>query len=325
MDIAIFQGGKIVGRRSGIVATLFRTVVAAAVVCLCAIPSRAEWRCGGPNTLFNWNGCPSSDGNGGGDSGKDADDDSSKDDSPFSHPISADRPGFGDSPTTVGCGVCQVELGYQYTYDRDDSASHINHSYPQSLLRFGTLANWFELRISWSMEQETDRAFGGGSDTAVGSDDMNVGFKVALTDQDGCLPQMGVVGDMYLPTGSSAFTAGEVLPEVEWIYSWSLTDKLSVTGVTFFTDAVDDETNNTYLEFSQGVEADYALSDDVGSYIDWHVSSPDGADTNLPQEVFEGGFTLLVNNNLVLDAEAGVGLNDATPDYFVGSGVSFRR
>jgi hypothetical protein len=72
---------------------------------------------------------------------KSSGDDSDDNRSPFSHPINADRPGFGDSPTTVGCGVCQLELGNQYMYDRDDSGSHINHSYPQSLLRVGVLAN----------------------------------------------------------------------------------------------------------------------------------------------------------------------------------------
>jgi hypothetical protein len=153
---------------------------------------------------------------------------------------------------------------------------------------------------------------------------MNVGCKIALTPQDGCLPQTAIVADMFLPTGSSAFTAGEVLPEIEFIYSWALNKKLSVIGVTFLSDAVDDETNHTYLEFSEGVETDLAISDKFGAYTDWHVSSPVGADTNLPQEVFEGGFTLLVNNNLELDAEAGVGLNDATPDYFVGAGISVR-
>jgi hypothetical protein len=224
----------------------------------------------------------------------------------------------------VGCGICQLEMGYQYTYDHDDDSSHISHSYPQSLLRVGCLANWFELRVSWSMEQETDHVFGVSNQTAVGSDDMNVGCKIALTPQNGCLPQTAIVADMFVPTGSSAFTAGEVLPEIEWIYSWALNKKLSVTGVTFLTDAVDDETNHTYLAVSQGVETDLALNDKVGSYIDWHVSSPDGADTNLPQEVFEGGFTLLMNNNLVLDAEAGLGLNESTPDYFVGTGVSVR-
>jgi Putative MetA-pathway of phenol degradation len=321
-----------VGRRSEVLRIFVRAAFAAAAIHSSPIASLAGGCCGGPDTYFEWSGCETSAGDNGGDAGGDSSDGNS---SPFSHPISADRPGFGDSPTTVGCGVCQLELGYQYTYDRDDFASHINHSYPQALLRLGTLANWFELRVSWSMEQETDHNLnlpgagpvGGPApsrQTAVGSDDMNVGFKIALTPQDGYRPQMGIVGDMFVPTGSSAFTAGEVLPEIEWIYCWALNKKLSVTGVTFLSDVVDDETNHTYLEFSEGVETDYALSDKVGSYIDWHVSSPDGADTNLPQEVFEGGFTLLLNSNLVWDAEAGLGLNDATPDYFVGTGVSVR-
>jgi Putative MetA-pathway of phenol degradation len=328
-----------VGRRSKFLQSAIRAVWVAILLVWSAIAAHAECCCGGPDTLFEWDSCKASaekasGDSGGGDSGGDSG-------SKLSDPIQSDRPGFGDSPTTVGCGVCQLELGYQYTYDRDSTASHINHSYPQSLLRLGTLANWFEVRVSWSMEQETDHNFGlpiapppgdgpvglppPRRQTFVGSDDMNVGFKIELTPQDGCRPQMGVVADMFVPTGSSAFTAGEVLPEIEWIYTWALTKKLSVTGVTFLTDTVDDETNHTYLEFSEGIEADLALSDKVGSYLDWHVSAPAGADTNLPQEVLEGGFTLLLNNNLVLDAEAGLGLNDATPDYFVGGGVSFRR
>jgi hypothetical protein len=314
-----------VGRRSKILSGAVRAIFAVILLAWSAIAAHAQCCCGGPDTLFEWDGCKAAAGKAtsdsdGGDSG-----DSGGGISPFSQPISADRPGFGDSPTTVGCGVCQLELGYQYSYDHSDSSSTIDHSYPQSLLRIGTLANWFELRVSWSEEQETDRVFGVSHRTAVGSDDMNVGFKIALTPQDGCKPQMGIVADMSVPTGSSAFTAGEVLPEIEWIYTWALTKKLSVTGVSFLTDTVDDVTNHTFIEFSQGLEADLPLNDKVGSYLDWHVSSPAGADTNLPQEVLEGGFTLLANNNLVLDAEAGLGLNDATPDYFVGTGISFRR
>jgi hypothetical protein len=39
----------------------------------------------------------------------------------------------------------------------------------------------------------------------------------------------------------------------------------------------------------------------------------------------KGGFIVPVNNNLQLDGESGVGLNEATPEYFVGAGVSIRR
>jgi hypothetical protein len=286
------------------------------VVGLAVLPSRAAC-CGGPNTLFNWSASKEKD------SGDDSDD--SSDESPFSQPLSADRPGFGDSPTTVGCGVYQLELGYQYTFDHQHNTSTVDHSYPQALLRIGTIANWFEARISWSMEQETDRVFGVSSETNVGSDDMNVGFKIALTDQDGCRPQMGIVADMFVPTGTAAFTAGEVLPEIEWIYQWSLTKKLSITGNDFFSRELDGVTNQPYLEFSQAFTGNYQFTEPLGGYVEWNIATPDGADTDHTLQVFQGGFTLLVGNNVQLDAEAGVGLNEATPDYFVGTGVSVRR
>jgi hypothetical protein len=312
---------------------IIRVLAAAAILAggLRTSSGFAECGCCGPSTLFEW--C-----NNGGLKFNDSTDN----DSPFDHPIQADRPGFGDCPTTVGCGAYQLELGYQYTFNRDSSGSQIDQQYPQALLRIGTCANWLELRVSWSMEQEKDdfsdvpiavragrdgrlaRAIPTFSQSSVGSDDMNVGFKAALTDQSDCLPQTAIVADMYLPTGSSAFTAGEVLPEIEFIYTWAFTKKLSTTGLTFLTDAVDGETSNTYLQISQGVETDYQINDCLGSYIEWDMSTPDGADTERTQQVFQGGFTLLLNNNVLADAEAGVGLNDATPDYFVGTGISMR-
>src|SRR4051812_16514574 len=69
--------------------------------------------------------------------------------------LQSDRPGFGDCPSTVGCGRCQLEMGYQYTYDHDSTASHISHDYPESLLRIGMFENWFEARVSWSQQQDS--------------------------------------------------------------------------------------------------------------------------------------------------------------------------
>jgi hypothetical protein len=312
-----------IGIRSEMISTrlsrggTLHAVAAVLMAGLAALPCRAAC-CDGPNTLFQWNSSKAKDSK-----EKDSDDNSGNE-SPFSQPLSADRPGFGDSPTTVGCGVYQLELGYQYTFDHQGNTTIIDHSYPQALLRIGTIANWFEARISWSMEQETDRVVGVSSETNVGADDMNVGFKIALTDQDGCRPQMGIVADMFLPTGSAAFTAGEVLPEIEWIYQWSLTKKFSITGINFFSRELDSVTNQPFLEFSQGIMGTYQFTEPLGGYVEWNISTPDGADTDQTLQVFQGGFTLLVNYNLQLDAEAGVGLNKATPDYFIGTGLAKR-
>jgi hypothetical protein len=136
---------------------------------LCCVPSRAS------DTLFQWR------------SGSDQGEAENK--SPFDEPLESDRPGLGDSPSTVGLGICQLEMGYDYSYDHNHTSSHIDQAYPQPLLRIGAFADWFELRVSWSEEQTTDTVFGVSRSTAVGSDDMNVGFKIALTPQDKWLPK----------------------------------------------------------------------------------------------------------------------------------------
>jgi hypothetical protein len=239
--------------------------------------------------------------------------------------LQSDRPGFGDCPSTVGCGRCQLEMGYQYSYDHDSTASHITHDYPESLLRIGMFENWFEARVSWSQEQDSDRVFGGARTTVVGSQDMNVGFKIALTPQQGWLPKTGLVVDAFLPSGSSAFTSGKVLPEIEYIYEWQMTKNLQVDGITELARDADDVTNESFLSTSEAFGAEEKLTENLSAYVQWHVTSPSGANSVRTQQVIEGGLIVMLTPNVQYDAEYGIGLNDATPDYFVGTGLVVRR
>jgi hypothetical protein len=249
-------------------------------------------------------------------------DDSSGDDK---DELQSDRPGFGDCPSTVGCGRCQLEMGYDYTYDHDNVASHISHEYPQSLLRIGMFENWFEARVSWSQLQDTDRVFGGARTTVVGSEDMDVGFKIALTPQQGWLPKTGLVVESRLPTGSSSFTSGKMLPAIEYIYEWQVTKNLQVDGLTFLARDADDVTNESFLSTSEAFGAEEKLTESLTAYMQWHETSPSGANTVRTQQVIEGGLIVLLTPNMQYDAEYGVGLNDASPDYFVGTGLVIRR
>ena len=167
--------------------------------------------------------------------------------------LQSDRPGFGDCPSTVGCGRCQLEMGYDYTYDHDNVASHISHEYPQSLLRIGMFENWFEAQRLVVAIAVTDRVFGGARTTVVGSEDMDVGFKIALTPQQGWLPKTGLVVESKLPTGSPSFTSGKMLPAIEYIYEWQVTKNLQVDGLTFLARDADDVTNESFLSTSEAL------------------------------------------------------------------------
>jgi hypothetical protein len=110
-----------------------------------------------------------------------------------------------------------------------------------------------------------------------------------------------------------------------WLYGWDLNDWISTAGQTKADRAIDEVTGDPFLEFSQSWTVGYSLADSLGAYTEWFVIAPDGADTNHTENYADGGFTYSVTNNLQLDIRAGVGLNEAADDYFVGSGFVIRR
>lgn len=242
----------------------------------------------------------------------------------LSEPLVTDRPDFTESSTTVGYGVVQLEAGYTYTEDTDAGSRFRSHTYPEALFRIGALAEWCELRIGWGWADELE-VDGGVFDPASGSQDLYLGTKLALTPQEHILPETAVIFQMTVPTGSDDITDGEVLPGINYIYSWEVSECCSTGGQTQFNRALDDETGQPYIEFSQSWTVGQSLTDKIGCYSEWFMFAPDGADTVHNEHYFDGGFTYLVNNNLQLDVRAGLGLNDEADDYFVGTGFSIRR
>ena len=60
---------------------------------------------------------------------------------------------------------------------------------------------------------------------------MVFGAKLALTAQRGWLPEMGIILHSSAPTGSPGFsTPGILLPGVNWLYGWDITERWSLAG-----------------------------------------------------------------------------------------------
>lgn len=234
-------------------------------------------------------------------------------------PLVTDRPDFTEASSTVGIGVAQLEFGYTYTFDDDGTASTKSHSYPESLLRLGMFANWLELRVAWNFVNEEI----GPLDTS-GSQDLYLGFKIGLTPQEGILPEMALIPQMTVPTGDTAFTADEVLPGVNWIYGWEINDCIATAGSTQFNRAIDAGTGDAYTEWAQSWTVAASLTERIGGYTEWFALFPHSADTNRPEHYINGGFTYLIGIDIQWDIRAGLGLNDAADDYFLGTGLSIR-
>lgn len=238
-------------------------------------------------------------------------------------PLVTDRPDFTEASVTVGQGVAQIEVGYTFTSDDNGFESVSSHSFGEALLRYGILEDWLEFRIAVFPVQELT-VFQGTSNSTAGHEDLYTGLKIALTPQAGFLPEMALIPQMNLPTGSRSFTTDKVEPGLNWIYSWEINDFISTAGSTQANRRIDVPSGAPYLELAQSWTVAYSLSDQWGAYTEWFALIPSGAVNVNTQHYFNGGFTWLINNDLQLDVRAGVGLNRAADNYFVGTGLSIR-
>lgn len=242
----------------------------------------------------------------------------------LTEPLVTDRPDFTESSVTVGYRVAQLETGYTYAYDSNGAGSVRTHSYPETLLRIGTLADWFEFRLDWNYVEERRNEFGGPIDTAAGAEDMGVGCKLALTPQEGILPETALVLQTTVPTGAEKFTADELQPGITYLYSWDLNDTWSTGGLSALHRSKDELTDDAHVLLHQSWTLVRSWSDRIGTYAEWFVLAPTGADSDHTEHYFNGGFTVLANDDIQWDIRSGVGLNGAADDYFVGSGLSVR-
>lgn len=276
----------------------------------CAAWHNAEWRllcrdrCERPQSIFAWPGS-----------------ERTYLDGTQDVPLASDRPDFTEASITVGYRRVQVEMGYTYIQD-NAAVDRSAHSFPETLYRIGMFAEWFELRIAWNYGVNLNR------DNVVsnifdGGQDLYLGIKLNLTEQDGWLPEMALAPQMNVPTGHDDFSSDEVEPGVNWLYGWDVTEKLGIGGSTQVNRTLD-EADVFYTEWADSITANYFFTEKFGMYIEWFGLFPAGSAVELPQLYADGGFMLRPHKNLQLDFRAGVGLNDAADDFFAGAGSVFR-
>ncbi len=239
-------------------------------------------------------------------------------------PLVTDRPDFTEASTTVGLGTLQLEAGYTYVQDRANGDLVQTHSFPETFLRMGLFAEWFEMRLAWNYNVVPSRV-GSERFTDDGAVDLYMSWKIALTKQQGLLPEMVIMPQMTVPTGAAAFTAHEVQAGVSWLYGWEVLDWLACGGSTQLNRRLNTFAED-YGEMAQSFTINYSLSDKLGAYTEWFAFFPSGANDAAvsTQHYLDGGFTYRVTINFQLDIRAGIGISEASDDFFAGSGFSVR-
>ncbi len=207
-------------------------------------------------------------------------------------PLESDRPDFTEASSCVGYRRVQIEMGYTFIHD-NNTTDTTAHSFPEILTRIGMFAEWFEFRIGWNYginltrENIVSSVFDGG-------EDLYLGAKIALTEQDGWRPEMAIIPQMNVPTGHVDLTSGEVEPGLNWLYGWDINDTLAAGGSTQANRGIDDS-GTWFTELAQSFTINYTLADKLGGYTEWFAFFPAGARVALPEYYFDAGLTYRVH------------------------------
>jgi hypothetical protein len=234
--------------------------------------------------------------------------------------IDPDRPHLPEASTTVGLGRAVLEAGY--TFNTSGGFFPV-HSFPEAVLRVGMFADWFELRIGQNLASLTTADDFGVRSTRIGAEDLQLGVKLALTEQQKCLPESALILQMTVPSGSKDFTANRVLPGIHYDCTWEIfKDLLSVETVVFADGSVDDH-GHTFTLLGHGVTAAYDVTKKLEAFgeLDSFYAAGDSAP---PQHYFVAGLVYFITENSEIDIRAGIGLNEHADGYLIGSGFALR-
>jgi hypothetical protein len=245
-------------------------------------------------------------------------------------PLATDRPDFTEASSVVGWGVAQVETGYTYVYrddNREDTLTQ-SHNLPEMLWRVGIHED-VEIRLFWNYLWE--RTTGGGAvSTPEGAEDLVVGFKFALTEQDALRPEAALIVDMSVPTGARAFRIDDPQAGFNLLYGWDLPRDFSLAGSTGFATQHEDVPLGAGFDgdghgvFHQSATVGIPVAESVGMYLEYFGLYTVARDENFPENYVDGGFTYKITGDVQLDARAGKGLNSQADDFFGGVGLSLR-
>lgn len=231
-------------------------------------------------------------------------------------PLVTDRPDFTESAQTVPRGHTQVEIGGTSSREADVTSASIG----EVLVRAG-VAPRIELRLTLP-SFATERSTGS---IARGMDDAGLGVKLAMhtgPDAPGSLePSVALLIGTSFPTGSDPFGSRRALPEVKFLTSWTISERVGFASNANWAHAED--AGAPHDEWSGSGSFSFALSARVGSYAEYFVFG-ERASTWRRRDYLNGGLTFLVHDALQLDARAGVRIDGVADGVFVGLGVSRR-
>jgi Putative MetA-pathway of phenol degradation len=226
----------------------------------------------------------------------------------------ADRPDFTEGTSLIPRGHVQVEAGATLARVEDVDSTTLG----ELLVRFG-IGERAETRIGLGSYTRIEDGFANVS----GFGDPTVDLKIRFTDEAGELapgrPAVALIVGTSIPVGDEELTDDEWVPLGRMVFDWDLGRFVLGANLGGSYEAGDDRFVQAFGSLTGG----FSVTDRLGTYVEWYGFSEEEKDGPSTHYV-NGGISFLINDDLIVDARIGTGLNDADPDWFAGVGGAIR-
>jgi hypothetical protein len=237
--------------------------------------------------------------------------------------IETDRDSFTPATTTAGDGRLVLESGYSFI---DNRGVPETHSLPEFVARYG-VAEWLELRIGTNYEVGgrsnaiSGTGGSGASDSAEIESEAKVayGFKAALNDQNGWIPQSAVIVQGNTPT-SGAETDTHVVATYVW--GWEVAPGAFWDSAIRYGDGSEEE--DQFNRWAPSTVLKVEVAEQWNAHIEWFGIFTDGREEELSQSYLSPGVHYLVTPDLEVGIRNGWGLGADAANFFSNVGIGLR-
>jgi hypothetical protein len=177
--------------------------------------------------------------------------------------------------------------------------------------------------------------------SAFGNDDLQVGIKYEVLQQDDWRPMVTFVGGTTIPSGTGGISSYQTQPFANVVLGWGLRRWLylkAITGADFVkTNDVTkviagslqegpfgiNSVDNVTL-WHQSVSLLFQANKRVGGFVEWFSFFSSNASDNRASHFLDTGLFIYATTNVQFDVRVGQRVSDRVNSVFTGAGVSIR-
>lgn len=226
-------------------------------------------------------------------------------------PIQLDRPDQTETPAIVPSGYIQAENGFLIENANDETK---NFTYPSCLWKYG-INDRVEFRMITEFASTNDKAT---KKTLSGLMPVTVGFKANLWKEKGIIPHTSFIGHLTTANiGSKKFSTTYSAPSFRFLMAHNITPKFSIS-YNLGAEWNGETPEEIYLyTFATGL----SITQKLGMYAELYGFAPSSSKA---WHGFDGGFTYLISNNIMIDLSGGFGVTKNAPNNYLAFGFSYR-